>query len=509
MIRVLFNKDRYFYDVHSLVKAFYPGEDVKCLVMRDDEAASPADPADISVILDEENGLIKIEFTDSAGVRILKSAACRKNDGTGDQSSIDITPVRDEDGNRIYNAKNTLKRILYEALTEKTGRTLPWGSLTGIRPTHIPGVLMEAGLTDDAIMSEMRNTYFASEKKAALAMEIAKREREILSGTDYASGYSLYMGIPFCPTTCLYCSFPSYPAGAWQNRIDEYLRILFKEMEHASRMFENKKLYSVYVGGGTPTALSAEQLDELLSRLQSLFDMSYVQELTVEAGRPDSITEAKLKTLSVHGVDRISINPQTMQQRTLDLIGRRHSAKDTVSAFRLARASGDFKINTDLILGLPGENASDVRDTLEKISALKPDDLTIHALAVKRGSRMHAMMQTKGAVYPGFEDMEEAARIAEESARGMGLVPYYLYRQKNIAGNFENTGYAAPGAHGLYNILINEDIHSIVALGAGAISKCVCGNVIERSENVKDLGQYLERSDEMLERKEKLFERIL
>ena len=515
MITILFNKERYFYDVHSLVKAFYPDEEVKCLVRREkDLETSPVNP-DIEITLNEEEGQIGVLLNgNDSGIEgvssgaMSRSAACRKNNGTGDQSSIDITPVLDGKGNRIFNGKNTLKRLLYEMLSEKTGRALPWGSLTGIRPTHIPKVLMEAGISDDAIMSEMRGTYFASDKKAALALEIAKRERDILAGTDFASGYSLYMGIPFCPTTCLYCSFPSYPVEAWRARVDDYLKALYKEMEHAARMFEGRKLYSVYVGGGTPTALDAGQLDELLGRLRALFDMSYVQELTVEAGRPDSITVDKLRLLSEHGVDRISINPQTMQQRTLDLIGRRHSAEDTEDAFRLARDNGDFKINTDLILGLPGESADDVRDTLERISALKPDDLTIHALAVKRGSRLHAMMQTKGVRYPGFRDMEEAASIAEDSARGMGLLPYYLYRQKNIAGNFENTGYAAPGAHGLYNILINEDIHSIVALGAGAISKCVSGSVIERSENVKDLEQYLLRTDEMLERKEKLFERI-
>ncbi len=505
MITILFDKERYFYDVHSLVKAFYPEEEVKCLVRREDDPSSSGISPDIVIALDEEDGHITVSPAGMAP----RSAVCRKNDGTGDLSSIDTEPVLDGEGKRVFNGKNTLKRLLYEALSEKTGRVLPWGSLTGIRPTHIPKVLMEAGLSDDAVMREMTGTYYASDKKAALALEIAKREREILAGTDYASGYSLYMGIPFCPTTCLYCSFPSYPVEAWRARVDEYLSALFSEMEHTARMFDGRKLYSVYVGGGTPTALTAEQLDELLERLYALFDMSHVKELTVEAGRPDSITAGKLHVMNAHGVSRISINPQTMQQRTLDLIGRRHTAEETVSAFRLAREAGDFKINTDLILGLPGESADDVKDTLDKICALGPDDLTIHALAVKRGSRMHEMMQTRGVRYPGFEDMEKASVTAEESARGMGLVPYYLYRQKNIAGNFENTGYAAPGAHGLYNILINEDIHSIVALGAGAISKCVCGDVIERSENVKDLEQYLARTDEMLARKEKLFERIL
>ena len=505
VITILFNKERYFYDVHSLVKAFYPEEEVKCSVRREDEPLSSGGSPDIEIALNEEEGLITVSM---GGAQQL-SAVCRKNDGTGDQSSIDITPVLDDEGDRIFNGKNTLKRLLYEALSAKTGRVLPWGSLTGIRPTHIPKVLIEAGFDDDAVMREMTGTYYSSEKKAALALEIAKREREILAGTDFASGYSLYMGIPFCPTTCLYCSFPSYPVEAWRARVEDYLMALFAEMEHTARMFEGRKLYSVYVGGGTPTALSAKQLDELLRRMNALYDMTYVKELTVEAGRPDSITAEKLKALSSHGVSRISINPQSMQQRTLDLIGRRHTAEDTVSAFRLARETGGFKINTDLILGLPGESADDVKDTLEKICALGPDDLTIHALAVKRGSKMHEMMQTKGVRYPGFEDMERASVIAEESARGMGLVPYYLYRQKNIAGNFENTGYAAPGAHGLYNILINEDIHSIAALGAGAISKCVCGDVIERSENVRDLEQYLTRTDEMLARKEKLFGRIL
>ncbi|MBR5115707.1 MAG: coproporphyrinogen dehydrogenase HemZ, partial [Lachnospiraceae bacterium] len=411
-------------------------------------------------------------------------------------------------GGRRYNAKNALKRLLYRMLSDETGKRLPWGSLTGIRPTHIPRTFLSAGWEEDKILAELRESYYVSEEKAKLALEIAETERDLLGAEDYASGYSLYLGIPFCPTTCLYCSFPSYPLGLHQAQVEAYLDALEKEMDYTAGAMRDKKLYTIYVGGGTPTTLTPSQSERLLRAIEARFDLSHVREYTVEAGRPDSVTGEKLEVLSRHHVTRLSINPQSMQQKTLDLIGRLHSVEDVRTAYHLARECGDFHINMDLILGLPGECAQDVAATLAEIGKLKPDDLTIHALAIKRGSRMQAMMETKGVSYPEFEDIEAAAREAERAARQMGLSPYYLYRQKNIAGNYENTGYAdlSSGAAGLYNILINEDVHSIVALGAGAISKCVRGDEVSRAENVRELSQYLERTQEMIERKRKLYE---
>ena len=514
MIAVSFNKEKYFYDVHSLVRAFYPGEEVVCFVRWEKEIETDPERFALAVDLAEEQGSIAVTFVpgsrypDRAGKKreayTRRSGCALPADGER-ESSIDFNPLTDGDGRRVYRAKNALKRLLYRMLEEETGKSLPWGSLTGIRPTHIPKTLYEAGWESSAILRELSETFFVSKEKAALAVEIADRERRILEEEDYESGYSLYIGIPFCPTTCLYCSFPSWPIAGREKQVEEYLDALMKEMDFVAKRFREKTLYTVYFGGGTPTTLSPGQSERLLQALEERFDLSAVKELTVEAGRPDSLTAEKLAVLNRHHVTRISVNPQSMQQRTLDLIGRRHTAEDVHRAFHLARACGDFRINMDLILGLPGERAADVKDTLDQVAALGPDDLTLHALALKRGSRMQALAETKGVTFPAFTDIEEASALAQAKAREMGLAPYYLYRQKNIAGNLENTGFAREDAIGLYNILINEDVHSIVALGAGAISKCVRGDLVTRAENVKELGQYLERIDEMIGRKRALY----
>ncbi|MCR5674935.1 MAG: coproporphyrinogen dehydrogenase HemZ [Lachnospiraceae bacterium] len=526
MIAVSVNKDRFFYDIHSLVKAFYPEEEVACFVRGTKDVRSSEGSIALSVDLAEEKGEIFVSLSQgregwsvpegTKGIKeekiqtgfgltgtdiISESITCLPEKDGGRTSSIDLSPVFDERGERLYNAKNALKRLLYRMLSGQTGKQLPWGSLTGIRPTHIPATLLQAGRDDATILKELADTYHVSSEKAALALEIAKREREVLSGDAFADGYSLYAGIPFCPTTCLYCSFPSYPAGAWADRIDAYLDALIRELRAVSELFQGRRLCTVYIGGGTPTTLSPAQSDRLLTAIETLFDLSHVREITVEAGRPDSVTEEKLQTLKAHGVTRLSINPQTMQQRTLDLIGRRHSVDDVVRAFALARSFGCFSINMDLILGLPGENAADVSETMDRIEALAPDDLTLHALAVKRGSRMQALLESGKASFPAFRDIEAATELAQKRARGMGLKPYYLYRQKNIAGNFENTGYAREDAIGLYNILINSDVHSIAACGAGAVSKRVSGDAVNRAENVRELTQYLDRIDEMIDRK--------
>ncbi len=288
--------------------------------------------------------------------------------------------------------------------------------------------------------------------------------------------------------------------------MEEYLDTLFYEMDACRPLFSDRPLDTVYIGGGTPTALSAGQLDRLLGKIVQTFPMADVKEFTVEAGRPDSITEEKLKTLKRYPVSRISINPQTMQQKTLDRIGRLHTVEEIVGAYRLARSLGFDNINMDLILGLPGEGAAEVEDTLRQLAPLKPDSLTVHALAVKRASRLK--MEADGAVRPGPGQAETEAmmRAASEGAMQMGLFLYYLYRQKNMAGNLENVGYAAPGKEGIYNILIMEEKQSILALGAGNISKAVYPDgQIERADNVKDLKEYRDRIEEMIERKRKLW----
>ncbi len=330
-----------------------------------------------------------------------------------------------------------------------------------------------------------------------------------MSGLDYENGYSLYVGIPFCPTTCLYCSFTSFPIQAWEERIPLYLEALFKELDYVARRMAGRPLNAVYFGGGTPTSLKAEEIDLLLSGIRERFDLSHVREFTVEAGRPDSITEEKLLVLRRHGISRISINPQTMKQSTLDLIGRRHTVEMVKEKYRLARGLGFDNINMDLIIGLPEETIDDVRATMEEIRRLAPDSLTVHSLAIKRAARLNMFREQYADLK--IENTQEMVDLTADAARAMGLLPYYLYRQKNMAGNFENVGYAAPGKACIYNILIMEEKQTIIGCGAGTTTKVLFAaeNRLERAENVKSVEQYMERIDEMIERKEKWLQKLL
>ena len=400
--------------------------------------------------------------------------------------------------------KTAAKHLLYEMLCDLTKTSLPWGELIGIRPTKIAMARLREGDSVDQAAAYMEKEHLVSPEKAALAAAIAERERKILSGIHYENGFSLYVGIPFCPTTCLYCSFTSYPLATWKARVGEYLDALEKEMAACAPMFEGKILDTLYIGGGTPTTLEPEESERLIGMIRQYFDTGTLQEFTVEAGRPDSINAEKLAVLKTCGVSRISVNPQTMRDRTLKLIGRQHTAAQTEEAFRLAREAGFDNINMDIILGLPGETAEDVRYTIERITALSPDDLTVHSLAVKRASGLLKWIEKNG--FATAVSADECMQIAAEGAAGMGMSPYYLYRQKNMSGNLENVGFAKDDKAGIYNILIMEEKQSILALGAGSISKGVFpGGRIERRDNAKEVAVYIDHIDEMIERKKKLF----
>ncbi len=407
-----------------------------------------------------------------------------------------------------FETKNRIKRTLYGILKEFTGTELPWGTLTGIRPTKIAMTKLFEGYADEEIRRYMKETYLAGDSKIDLSLEIARRERDLLAATSYEHGYSLYVGIPFCPTTCLYCSFPSFPIGQWENRMDQYLEALYKEMAYVAKKMAGRTLDTVYIGGGTPTSLSARYLDQLLGRLKQTCDFASVKEFTVEAGRPDSITEEKLLVLRKYGVTRISINPQTMKQETLDLIGRRHTVDMVKDRFSMARTLGFDNINMDLIIGLPEEDMEDVTRTMEEIQALGPDGITVHSLAIKRAARLNIFKERYGDLK--ITSTQEMIDLTASYARNMGLEPYYLYRQKNMAGNFENVGYSLPGKACIYNILIMEEKQTIAACGAGTTTKVVfpSENRLERVENVKDVEQYITRIDEMLERKEKMLAKL-
>ncbi|MFR2235740.1 MAG: coproporphyrinogen dehydrogenase HemZ [Lachnospiraceae bacterium] len=402
-------------------------------------------------------------------------------------------------------ARNVFKRMMYDMLKKLTGRELPWGTLTGVRPTKIVYTLLEDGKNDHEIRDYLKKEYYVSEKKGDLAIKVASNEKRLLEKLDYNNGYSLYAGIPFCPTTCLYCSFTSYPLAVWKDRVDTYVDAMLKELEFTSRLMKDKKLDTFYMGGGTPTTLEPEQLDRVLSFFEEHFDTTGLKEYTIEAGRPDSITRDKLLIMKKHGVDRISINPQTMNDDTLKLIGRHHTVEQIKEAFTLARECGFDNINMDLIIGLPGETREHIERTMREVALLAPDSLTVHSLAIKRAARLNIFWEK----YKDYAmvNTDDIINMTADCAAAMGMEPYYLYRQKNMAGNFENVGYSKPGREGIYNILIMEEKQTIMAVGAGASTKVVFPeeNRIERVENVKDVTTYIENIDEMIDRKRRFF----
>ncbi len=483
MIRIEVRDESYLYNIYHLVKAFFPSERVEQRVGG------------------ETGGDVRIRI------------------GGDYTKSFDVTDTEDKKMRKFL-----LDRAVYEALADVAGHGLAWGILTGVRPTKLAMKKAEEGMEREAFISWFGQEFYVSKEKAGLAYDIAVRERKILKSLDVSQGYSLYVGIPFCPTVCSYCSFSSGSVAVWKNRMDAYLNALCKEIRYIGSRSDERELNTIYIGGGTPTTLEAEQLERLLTCIDESFSREYLLEYTVEAGRPDSITEEKLKVIRNHQVTRISINPQTMQQKTLDRIGRRHSVEEVIRAFGMARRLGFDNINMDLIAGLPGETWEDMRDTLRQIKELAPDSLTVHSLAIKRAAKMGQEKSVLGYVKDLEEQMRDPVRMTEEvsrmiagaaeAAKEMGLEPYYLYRQKNIAGNFENVGYAKVDKAGIYNILIMEEKQSIVAAGAGASTKLVLPlpvtvsggrsgkmTTLKRVENVKSIWEYISRIDEMIERK--------
>lgn len=470
-MRVYLNDPSFDYDIRSLVRAFYPGEDV--LFVREKET----DEIDLYV-----------------------------------EDSLKYSDLPRPE------AKNVIKRLVYNELSKRTGRSLPWGTLTGIRPTKLYLKGQKNKQSPDEIHSYMANEYLISPEKSTVAYEIAKREYTILDEMDIFrknnDSYSLYIGIPFCPSICLYCSFSSYPLGIYKNKVDDYLTALKKEIDYVAKDFSHRRLDTIYIGGGTPTSLTAEQLEVLISYVEEKLNLTDLKEWTIEAGRADSISLDKLKTIKSHwnGDIRISINPQTMRDETLRLIGRAHDAAAVQDAFHMAKSVGINTINMDMIVGLPGEDENDVAYTLDCIKELLPDNLTVHSLAVKRASRLAEMMENYSKL--GFVSTQRIMEMVRDAAADMGMSPYYLYRQKDIAGNLENIGYSTPGKEGLYNMLIMEEVTDIVAIGAGAACKHLVrdenGTILEgakvaRCENVKDVDLYISRIDEMIRRKKELY----
>lgn len=464
-IGIRLDRHDFLYDIHSLVKSFFPDDEVSIFTADDAEKCSRP----WELLLD----------------------------------------IRVPEGGERTAVKNALKREIYDTLTAYTGTALPWGTLSGIRPTKIPMKLLREGHTEESILRYLGETYLVSPEKAALALGVAETEKRLTDPLETGGQtYSLYVHVPFCPSICLYCTFSSSPVSAWRTRIGGYIDTVIREMlkrqEEILAAGGAPGPTTVYIGGGTPTALEPEELDRLLTAIDSIWDLEAAREYTVEAGRPDSITPEKLAVLKRHGVTRISVNPQTMNDRTLAYIGRCHTAEDTRRAFAMAREAGFDNINMDIILGLPGEEEEDVRRTLDAIRGMNPDSLTVHSLAIKRASRLMRKIREDRendphADYGSFDGLvfENSGRLmdlASGAAEAMGMEPYYLYRQKNMRGNLENTGFARPGCACLYNVLIMEEMQTIHAFGAGATTKFVYPDGrIERNVSPKDVTTYLAR----------------
>ena len=395
--------------------------------------------------------------------------------------------------------KRAAKTGCFLLMREITGTCPPWGSLTGIRPTRLMYELREGGIEGEQARVEMQRRFYVSPEKTQLLSDILDMQRGLIDTPD--DEYDLYIGIPFCPTRCAYCSFASGELGNGAL-VEPYLAALKREMALSAALMAERglKLRAAYMGGGTPTALTADQLASLLDEALRLFPGA--REWTVEAGRPDTIDRNKLRVLKERGIERISVNPQTFSDETLRVIGRAHTAQQTIDAFNLAREMGIHHINMDLIAALPGETEADFARSLEKTIALNPESITVHTLAIKRSSRLHEENRYHA-------DAEAAARMvtyARETLSGALYRPYYLYRQKYMAGNLENVGYAKSGYACLYNIDNMEETTRILALGAGAITKWLFPRErrIERAPNVRNIEQYIDRAEEMADRKRTL-----
>ena len=469
-IKIKLNNMKYRYDVYQMFNIYFPLDEIKFL-----------DDGDYIVnILDG-----KIEF---------------KYGEYYNESKI------------LENIKEDIKKLVFSSLKELTKEEYPWGILVGIRPSKIALKYLEEGKTEEEIIKIFEIKHLASKKKAKLCIEIAKTEEKFVNKE--SNSIAIYIGMAFCPTRCFYCSFAANPIMGNKKMVNPYLEALTKEISAMKKYVNDRKLNieSVYFGGGTPTAVNNEEFEAVMKEVYEAFVKDKnLKEFTVECGRPDSITSEKLQTMKTYDVTRISINPQTMNDDTLKMIGRGHTSAQVIEKFNLARSMGFNDINMDMIIGLPGEGIKEVLHTKNEILKLKPDSLTVHGLSLKRASILYENFILKKGIQ--VKKQEELAQMYEESrilAQELGLHPYYMYRQKNMVGNMENLGYSRKGAECIYNIEMIEDKQTIIALGADAVSKVVFldENRIERFANIKDIKEYCNRIDEMIEGKINLLDSL-
>ncbi|MBQ9211484.1 MAG: coproporphyrinogen dehydrogenase HemZ [Clostridia bacterium] len=412
-------------------------------------------------------------------------------------------------------ARRLCKQTLYDFYRQRTGIHPPWGSLTGVRPTHLMLEALSQGLSEEKAVSRLMADFDVTREKAELLSQVARVQRGMPAPGD--EWMDVYIGIPFCTTRCAYCSFSSGEIGNGKL-VAPYMAALARELRAGQEILREsgRRLRAVYVGGGTPTALPEKEFEQLMAGMMEAFPGA--MEYTVEAGRPDTITRAKLRAIREAGVGRISINPQTMNDQTLRVIGRAHTAQQVREAYALAREEKIRHINMDVIAGLPGEGILEFAHTMEEALRLRPESLTVHTLAIKRSSpfgerqtavrlKQRSEEEAPSTQLPAAETAAEMVRLGRDTAGQLGLQPYYLYKQKYMAGNLENTGYALPGHECVYNVDIMEETSHILALGAGGISKRIYPEEghIGRAPNVSNIENYLARVEEMIQRKRELF----
>ena len=400
------------------------------------------------------------------------TATCRVT--VGEKTGYGRASVRND---RIINdivrdsvCQKIVKSAFYRACLAAGHAKPAWGALTGVRPGKLMCARLSSGMTESEALRTFIDEYDVSPERAALCLDTSRHTVRAAESLD-ARDVCLYVGIPFCPTRCAYCSFVSQSVEKSMKLISPFLEALYLEIEAAAAEVNKLglRVISVYMGGGTPTTLTAPQLDALCAKLEDCFDLTALREYTVEAGRPDTISEDKLRVLRAHGVDRVSVNPQTMEDEVLNAIGRRHSAEDIVAALGKVRAVGGFAVNMDLIAGLTNDSVQGFERTINKVLALAPENITVHTLSLKRGSRI----TVEGAQLPTPEETGRMIDIANNRLRAAGYEPYYLYRQKFMSGGFENTGWTKPGYVNLYNICIMEELCSIIAMGGGGSTKLI------------------------------------
>lgn len=493
LINILIEGHPYQHDLFELIRVFFPGKEI--------------------VFVDEnqyESGIVGLFLHSSLVEQTDSNLAISRVYSHGDlikEVVVDINDIHIQGLSERRIIKNAIKKSIYDTLAFLVDLEVSWGILTGIRPIKVSHDLLNSNKDTYEVKRILMDEFRIKENKAQLMIDIAMYQRKYIYPLD-ENKYSLYIGIPFCPSRCSYCSFPAFAVGSNYDKVDKYVDTLIYEIKRIKEIMEKKWLNTVYIGGGTPTSIKSKDLEKIIATVKESFKDEKIKEFTVEAGRPDTLNLKTLKMLKSMEIDRISINPQTMNSNTLKKIGRNHDIDSIVSSYNMAKNLGFDTINMDIILGLPGENSKDVAHTLEKIEKLDPENLTVHTLALKRGSRLS---NNEDNYDEASNEIKRMLEITEVKAAAMDMFPYYLYRQKQMVGNLENIGYSKLNKESIYNISMMEEKETIIGAGLGAVSKIYYprDNTIKRLPNFKDLIEYSNRIDELIDKKFNLLSKNL